>query len=566
MADSKISNLTAKTTIASTDLIPIVDNSGTATTKKITGANLFTGKGPTLFVASSTASASEQLVADYICDSVADDVQIQAAIDSVATSGGKVLFSRGTFTLAAKLQITTSHMTLEGQGNSTLLTLANNVNDNVLNITGAGVIEYKVRMLRIDGNKANQTNCDGIYVSTSWGSGTNDTQGVFEDLQILNCKNNGFEVGASSDTRVLQFNRVRIRKCDGNGWYLPPPSCTDCTFYDCIAETIALNGFYIGCLNSHFTDCKTFYCGSDGGNNHGFYINGYNNYFTQCEAQDNYQSGFYGDGTSGDGTYHNRANTFINCVADSNNQNADASYGAGWQLVNCTDWQIIGGITMTRPYPSFTQRVGILLQGTTTRTNVIGTWFSGNSTAWSDTSSGTNYRSFCVGQSMETSLVPGDITLAAKKLNVGSGSAYFSGTGTRGLIDGGATTFQIQNFAEIFLSDATAAAATLQIDMFNTNDRTLQIANDSTGKANLAVDDDFQNSGSGTYGGSGKTMGFYGATRTLKQTVPTGSTTDTLITALQNLGLIGQTSTSTTTSSSTSTTSTSTSTSTTTTL
>ena len=42
MADQKISELTEKTTVGDTDLIPMVDESGTPTTKKITGANLKT--------------------------------------------------------------------------------------------------------------------------------------------------------------------------------------------------------------------------------------------------------------------------------------------------------------------------------------------------------------------------------------------------------------------------------------------------------------------------------------------------------------------------------------------
>jgi hypothetical protein len=40
MADKKITELTAKTTPADTDVMPIVDLAGTATTKKITVANL----------------------------------------------------------------------------------------------------------------------------------------------------------------------------------------------------------------------------------------------------------------------------------------------------------------------------------------------------------------------------------------------------------------------------------------------------------------------------------------------------------------------------------------------
>jgi hypothetical protein len=40
MADKKITELTAKTTPSDTDVLPIVDLDSTATTKKITAANL----------------------------------------------------------------------------------------------------------------------------------------------------------------------------------------------------------------------------------------------------------------------------------------------------------------------------------------------------------------------------------------------------------------------------------------------------------------------------------------------------------------------------------------------
>lgn len=42
MADSKISELNAKTSVSDTDLVPIVDNDGTPETKKVTGANFKT--------------------------------------------------------------------------------------------------------------------------------------------------------------------------------------------------------------------------------------------------------------------------------------------------------------------------------------------------------------------------------------------------------------------------------------------------------------------------------------------------------------------------------------------
>lgn len=55
---------------------------------------------------------------DYITDGVADEVQIQAAIDAVNTAGGGVVFIRaGTYTLAAEVSIKNrSNVTIQGEG------------------------------------------------------------------------------------------------------------------------------------------------------------------------------------------------------------------------------------------------------------------------------------------------------------------------------------------------------------------------------------------------------------------------------------------------------------------
>ena len=58
-----------------------------------------------LVVASNTASALEKLQADYVCDGTADNVEIQAAIDALPSTGGKVSLSEGTFNLAATINI-----------------------------------------------------------------------------------------------------------------------------------------------------------------------------------------------------------------------------------------------------------------------------------------------------------------------------------------------------------------------------------------------------------------------------------------------------------------------------
>jgi hypothetical protein len=71
-------------------------------------------------VAANDAPADVKNQADYVCDGANDDVQVQAAIDALA-SGGMVLLSQGTFTLGDTLSLG-ANVRLAGQGRATILT------------------------------------------------------------------------------------------------------------------------------------------------------------------------------------------------------------------------------------------------------------------------------------------------------------------------------------------------------------------------------------------------------------------------------------------------------------
>jgi len=72
-------------------------------------------------VAASNAPADVIAQADYVCDGIDDDVQIQAALDDL--TGGIILLSIGTFTIAAEATITIgTNEKLVGSGNATIIT------------------------------------------------------------------------------------------------------------------------------------------------------------------------------------------------------------------------------------------------------------------------------------------------------------------------------------------------------------------------------------------------------------------------------------------------------------
>lgn len=185
MSNAKISELTAKTTIESSDLIPVVDETGTPTTKKITARNLFTGKTACLYVAASNSSAYEQLIADYVCDGTADEVQIQAAIDALPTNGGVVELSVGTFSTSAAISWAKNSVILKGQG----------IDATKITATAATFNAIKVGNRQSDSTMRNFNRIEDMTVSLAGGSSNFAVikfDGAGQGSQINNvCTNEG---------------------------------------------------------------------------------------------------------------------------------------------------------------------------------------------------------------------------------------------------------------------------------------------------------------------------------------------------------------------------------------
>jgi len=216
---------------------------------------------------------------NFVCDGVADEVQINAAIGLV-TAGGRILLLEGTYNLAAGIDVNDAGITIQGQGCSivgafenTVLRLANGANTYIFNATGNNTI---IKDLVLDGNFANNgAGTFGIYSSgeDSW----------FENLCIMNCQGTGLHI-------VSNFNSV----------------------INVFSEGGQNHGVYIGSNTSSF-----HYVLSYRNAKHGFHIHGAQDCsFTNCYAVGNSQvtnnawDGFHLD--SDDGTYSLR-NSFVNC-------------------------------------------------------------------------------------------------------------------------------------------------------------------------------------------------------------------------------------------------------------
>jgi len=151
------------------------------------------GRTATVIVASSTSLNKNQ--ADYICDGVDDQVEINAAINSLPANGGRVLLLEGQFNCASSLNINASQVVLEGQGRNTILKLNNGANTSAIVATGTTTWIYgvEIKNLQIDGNGTNQTGTShGIffnkYVMLSH----------IHNVKILNALTDGINITATT--------------------------------------------------------------------------------------------------------------------------------------------------------------------------------------------------------------------------------------------------------------------------------------------------------------------------------------------------------------------------------
>ena len=140
--------------------------------------------------------------ADYVCDGTDDDVQIQAAIDALPTTGGRVVLMEGNFLIGAAITIAKNGVTLEGQGDGTIVKIGDAENKDVI-IVGDGSNPFSninIRNLKIDGNYSNQTTgtIHGVKVNNL------STFVSIEKCFITACRSSSVSYGATAhDGRIV---------------------------------------------------------------------------------------------------------------------------------------------------------------------------------------------------------------------------------------------------------------------------------------------------------------------------------------------------------------------------
>jgi len=122
-------------------------------------------KTSTLIVSAYNSTYKEK--ADYICDGVDDQDEIEKAISALPAAGGTVVLLEGEYRIGSSIRILRNNIELVGQGIGTVLRLQDGVNDHVITI-GDGTAAYEkitIRNLKVDGNRPGQTaTSHGIHI------------------------------------------------------------------------------------------------------------------------------------------------------------------------------------------------------------------------------------------------------------------------------------------------------------------------------------------------------------------------------------------------------------------
>lgn len=161
------------------------------------------GRGATLIVAASDASAQSIAQADYWADGTDDEVEIQAAIDALEViGGGEVRLTEGLFIIEgvppAQPQYSTiivlkENVSIVGSGSATILKLVDGYNDNTAGIIGNSEwpVTYgniRIANLKIDGNKANTALLNAaIFLAQS-------DDFIVEGVLIVDCDGSGIQL------------------------------------------------------------------------------------------------------------------------------------------------------------------------------------------------------------------------------------------------------------------------------------------------------------------------------------------------------------------------------------
>lgn len=201
----------------------------------------------TRYVAAYNSSDRSRAQADLICDGVADDVQINAMLNDLPASGGRVVLSEGDFVLSESILIPDDSVILEGQGWSTYLNgLALGIGDHAIQISGHS--NCQIRNLAVSTRAGGGTTVHCIYIE----DGANDFKII--GIYFVNSDSDAIHIEGTSITRGV-ISGCFIEGADDNGISIDMDAMdlsVNFDIHDNYIFSCGVSGIYFGLCAGHY--------------------------------------------------------------------------------------------------------------------------------------------------------------------------------------------------------------------------------------------------------------------------------------------------------------------------
>lgn len=271
----------------------------------------------------------DQSTAKYVCNGVADDVDIQTAIDELPVTGGKVLLLDGSYETIVDITIPTA-VVLEGCGWGTIIKPdgAAITQGIILNGDYGGIKNLKVEMqagVGTGGARPNAIQINGGYhnvVDTVWahGDSTEVDDGSDERQNGLYMYGCGYNI----------ISKVHTDNNDRHGICIDS-TATENIIQGCISEGNITHGMYlIDAYSNTIVGCQLY-----GNSEHGMYI--YGSWYNSIQGNVICDNTIDGINMLGDGTRDCVFNTITGNVINGNNSYGIYIDGGGYTNYNVVE-------------------------------------------------------------------------------------------------------------------------------------------------------------------------------------------------------------------------------------
>lgn len=265
-------------------------------------------KGPTFYVAASDAQAGEKAGANYLCDGTADDVEINAAITALPSTGGRIELSSGTFTINAAINTNKAGITLVGQGKNTIIKVVNSAagsfaNSSIIYNTAADIT---FRDFKLNANRSNNAG-HSTYSGINFGAGSTGTI-LVDGVWVDNFAVYGFDI-SSSVTGGRFVNCRASTGVDGGYGFMVRDSATAVALFNCVSNSNTGGGFHSQGTRVTYVACLAY--SNTGSGFETAYGTATDNRYAACLAYSNSAHGFHTISPAVRPSY-------VGCTADNN--------------------------------------------------------------------------------------------------------------------------------------------------------------------------------------------------------------------------------------------------------